>query len=552
MEDKNGIDLRNRLEEMVGEQHVVFSREDIEIRARVTLHRKVPPRAFVYPGSVEEVQAIVKLANDRKIPLWICSRGNNWGYGASTPFQPDSIVLVMERMNSVLEVNETLAYAVIEPGVSYRQLNDYLKSNHHDLWIDCIDGSPEGSVLGNALERGIGETPYGDHFGNLCGLEVVLPNGEIIDTGAGEDGRLRTWHVHKWGTGPYLEGLFSQSNLGIVTRAGIWLMPKPEMFNSYVFEVKDEGRTGEVIDAFRELALQGVVTTKLHMINDIVSFTVLTQKRNEKLEGKQLTEQDIDRLRKKYGVSVWSCAGGVYGDKALVKVQKSIMKRRLKGLGRLTFVSDQTLQVLITVMRVCQRYRFLGRAFQKVTGTSLEALSSAPYIHEILKGVPTEYFVNHAYFRHKMQRPTEDVHPAKDRCGLTWFAPILPFESKEMLDYLGQCQRLFEERGFDFYVAILMMNPRAAVCLMAIIFDKEEREQIEQADVLYEALLSHMYSNNYQQYRAGVASWEHIFDQARGFLSLNNTIKSALDPNNILAPGKYGIGKTGPYQGVLD
>ena len=74
--------------------------------------------------------------------------------------------------------------------------------------------------MGNALERGVGLTPYADHFGHLCGLEVVLADGSIVHTGGGGGPRCKTWHTHKWGTGPYLEGLFSQSNLGIVTRAG--------------------------------------------------------------------------------------------------------------------------------------------------------------------------------------------------------------------------------------------------------------------------------------------------------------------------------------------
>jgi 4-cresol dehydrogenase (hydroxylating) len=108
-------------------------------------------------------------------------------------------------MNRILEVNEKLAYAVIEPGVTYEQLNFYLKQQGYRLWIDCTDGPPLGSVVGNALDRGIGETPYGDHFGNLCGMEVVLPNGEVIHTGGSSPHHpVKTWHTHKWGLGPYI------------------------------------------------------------------------------------------------------------------------------------------------------------------------------------------------------------------------------------------------------------------------------------------------------------------------------------------------------------
>ena len=106
------------------------------------------------------------------------------------------MVMILERMNRILEVNEELAYAVIEPGVTYEQFNAHLAEHGHKLWIDCIDGTAQGSVIGNAIERGVGETPYGDHFGNLCGLEVVLADGEVVRTGSTREG-LHTWHTHK-------------------------------------------------------------------------------------------------------------------------------------------------------------------------------------------------------------------------------------------------------------------------------------------------------------------------------------------------------------------
>src|SRR5262249_1437205 len=149
------------------------------------------------------------------LSVWPAGKGKNWGYGGNTPAEDGTIVMILERMNRIVKVDPDLAYAVIEPGVTYRQLDLYLKDHHPTLWAATTDGPPEGSVLGNAIERGLGATPYGDHWGNLCGLEVVLPHGEIIRTGSGAD--CSTWHTHKWGVGPYVEGLFSQSNYGIVT-----------------------------------------------------------------------------------------------------------------------------------------------------------------------------------------------------------------------------------------------------------------------------------------------------------------------------------------------
>ena len=73
----------------------------------------------------------------------------------------------------------------------------------------------------------MGYTPYGDHFMMQCGMEVVLANGEVMRTGMGAMPGTNTWQLFKYGFGPYVDGMFSQSNFGVVTKMGIWLMPEP-------------------------------------------------------------------------------------------------------------------------------------------------------------------------------------------------------------------------------------------------------------------------------------------------------------------------------------
>lgn len=526
----------------LGPEHVCTGPEELDRYSRCTIPWQSRCAAVVFPGSAAEVAAVVRVAAGHGVPLWPSSKGRNWGYGATLAIEDGAIVMILGRMNRILEVNEELAYAVIEPGVTYEQFNAHLRSNGYKLWIDCIDGTAQGSVIGNALERGIGETPYGDHFGNLCGMEVVLPDGEIVQVGAAVKD-AKTWHTHKWGLGPYLEGLFSQSNLGIVVKAGIWLMPKPEAYNSYVYEVRDERHLPQVLDAFRELALTGVVNTKLHMINDFVSMTVLTQRAKEDVPAHgALSEADRASLRKKYGIAPWSCAGGIYGTRGQVRLQRSLLRRALSPYGRLLFVSDGQIPYIEQVIAWSWKSPLVRRITEAVARTSLPVLESAPYVHKILQGIPTEYFVKHAYYRNRHSRPDEDIDPARDRCGLTWVAPILPFGKTHVLPYLDACKRRFEAQGFDYYMAMLLMNPRSVICLMAIIFDKEDASETERARALYEELLADMRDRGYQQYRASLPSWEALFAENPALSQLHGRIKAALDPKNILAPGHYGVG----------
>nr|MCU0920127.1 FAD-binding oxidoreductase [Burkholderiaceae bacterium] len=414
------------LRQAVGDEHVSTSEEQLAAYSRCTIPWDARCAAVVFPGSTQEVAQLLRAANQHRVPVWPYSGGRNWGYGATLATQPGAVVMILRRMNRIVEVNEELAYAVIEPGVSYRQLSEHLRSRGHALWADCIDGTPDGSVIGNALDRGIGETPYGDHFGNLCGLEVVLPTGETVTTGGGT-ADLRTRHVHKWGVGPYVEGLFSQSNLGVVTRAGIWLMPQPESFNSFVFELHDEAHFPAVVDAFRRLALDGVLTSKLHMINDFVSTTILTQRNLEQLpQDRPMSADDRARIRAKYRLAPWSCAGGLYGPKAHVALQRRALKRQLGRFGRLLFVSDRKVALLERLVAAAWQRPRLRWAAEIALGASLPVMDSLPQVHRILKGIPTDYFLKHAYYRNRRPRPTEGVDPARDRCGLIWFAPVLP------------------------------------------------------------------------------------------------------------------------------
>ncbi len=532
--------LLAELRAAVGEAHVLTGNEDLDRHSRCTIPWDSRCAAVVHPGSAEEVARVLAIACRHRVPVWPYSTGRNWGYGATLAPDSGAIVLVLARMNRILEVNEELAYAVVEPGVTYAQLYEHLQAHGHRLWVDCIDGTPHGSVIGNALDRGVGETPYGDHFGSLCGLEVALSTGELVRIGgAGE----RTWHLHKWGVGPYLEGLFTQSNFGVVTRAGIWLMPAPEAYNAFIFELLDARHFPAVIDAFRRLALSGVVSAKLHMINDVVSLTLLTQVKDEGLPTDSvLSDTQRAALREKYRLALWSCGGGLYGTAAQVRLQRRLLKAALGRYGRLQFLDARRLALLQRLTTAAERHPWLRHLVERLAGVSLDVMRTAPHIYDVLRGVPTEHFVRHAWFRNRRPRPDSAVDPAADRCGLIWFAPILPLRGDEVASYLADCQRRFAAHGFDLYVALLLMNPRAVIALMAILYDRDAPGAAERAQALHDALVTDMQAAGYQPYRAGLLTWPRLWNHAPVLGRLNARLKAALDPAGVIAPGRYGIG----------
>jgi 4-cresol dehydrogenase (hydroxylating) flavoprotein subunit len=99
-------------------------------------------------------------------------------------------------MNKVIEVNGEYAYAIVEPGVTFMDLYTYIQKHKLKLWIST-PALGWASVIGNCLDRGFGYTPTGEHSQMQCGMEVVLPDGQIIRTGMGALSSGSTFALYK-------------------------------------------------------------------------------------------------------------------------------------------------------------------------------------------------------------------------------------------------------------------------------------------------------------------------------------------------------------------
>ena len=84
------------------------------------------PSAAMLATTVEQIQKIVGICNKYKVPVWTISTGKNLGYGSAAPAERGQVVLDLKRMNRILEVDKDLCYALVEPGVTYKQLYDYI------------------------------------------------------------------------------------------------------------------------------------------------------------------------------------------------------------------------------------------------------------------------------------------------------------------------------------------------------------------------------------------------------------------------------------------
>jgi 4-cresol dehydrogenase (hydroxylating) len=217
------------------------------------------PGAAVAPTTVEQVQQIVKIANKYVVPIWAFSTGRNLGYGGSSPTMRGTVMVDLKRMNKVIEVNETQAYMIVEPGISFIEMFRHLKSTGSNLRLS----SPQpgwGSPIGNAMDRGHGDASYnGDNYSMVKGLELVTPTGELVRTGCGSVPDSKLWPLYEYGFGPFINGMFTQSNFGIVTKACFWLTPDWEIEQSFTIESDRSDDLQRYIDVLLPLRNESVI-----------------------------------------------------------------------------------------------------------------------------------------------------------------------------------------------------------------------------------------------------------------------------------------------------
>jgi 4-cresol dehydrogenase (hydroxylating) len=515
----------------VGAAHVVTDRPALEAAGTATFAWSQRVLAVVRPGDRREVQECVRIANRYRVTLYPVSSGRNWGFGSSVPTTDGAVLLHLGRMNRILELNETLAYATIEPGVTQGQLFEHLREHHPGLWIDATASSPDCSLVGNVMERGIGFTPYADHVAQVCALEVVLPTGQCIETGFAHIPGAKAARVFSSGVGPQLDGLFIQSGFGIVTRLTLWLMPAPRRFLACYFNLAKDGDLEPMVDAIRVLRLHGTLRSPVNLYNDCSVLSSICQYPWGEAAGTTpLPGEVLDAMKRTWDMGAWHGSLGLYGTDTEVRQRRRLIRRSFRPLvRRLNFLDDRKIRLA----------RLLDAPYRTVRGVSPVALLEHTMPgYGLLKGIPTDQALSSAYWR-KKERPPPAMDPGRDRCGQIWCTPISPLEGRHLRSVVGIATRVLPAYGFEPIISMRIVTERAVHCTVAVAYDRDVTGQDESALLCYAELLARLAESGYYPYRIGVQSMPPLHGAEGDRACFLRTLKQTVDPNNILAPGRY-------------
>jgi glycolate oxidase len=262
------------LEKMVGPANLLTSPEELIVYSYDATGRESLPWAVARPVQAAEVSAIVKLANQERFP--IVPRGAGTGMsGGSVPVR-GGVVVSFERMNKILEVNKEDFFAVVEPGVVTGDLQRAVEAR--GLFYPPDPASHKFCTIGGNVAEcagGLRAVKYGVTKDYVLGLEVVLPTGEIINTGARTVKSVAGYDLTKLIVG-------SEGTLGLVTKIIVRLLPLPESVQTLVAffnSVDDAARASSGILA------NGITPRALELIDQAALRAVETYLKEDLSKG---------------------------------------------------------------------------------------------------------------------------------------------------------------------------------------------------------------------------------------------------------------------------
>ena len=466
------------------------------------------PSAAVAPKATEQVQEVVRIANRYKVPLWTISTGKNLGYGGAAPCLSGTVMLDVKRMNRILEVDEKNHYALVEPGVSYFDLYRYIHERRLKVWIDTPDPG-WGSLIGNALERGGGYTPMRDHFDAHCGMEVVLPNGDLLRTGMGALPNSKTWQQYRYGFGPYLDGIFSQSSLGVVTKMGFWLYPQPEAQRSGTVSVPRRRDLVPLMEHVNYLMNSYIAQGTIRIQSALSSFGP-SDPGLAALRARPggATVEDVERHFAGRGQPYWSVALPFYGPPNVIAAQWEYAKERLGAAIPGARFQDGP------------EYRF------PLTEEQIARITNG-----VSLGIPSLQAFSYG---------------AGTTRGHLWFAPIVPMTGEAIIEAQEVLMTSLAELGVPLTALIPPQSyfPRSVVVFVGFPITADVATNRRTRDT-YRTLVKTAQEHGWGEYRTHIQFMDDVMESYsfndHALRRFHEQLKDAIDPNGILAPGKNGI-----------
>lgn len=495
-------------------------------------HQRQVPAALRIVDTIL-LPAVMQIAHRHGVAVYPISTGRNWGYGSALPARDHCVILDLSSLQKITHFDAELGVVTVEPGVTQGMLADFLERGQHPFLVPVTGAGPTCSLMGNALERGYGVTPYTDHFGAVTDVEAVLADGSIYRTAMHEAGGEDLARLYKWGFGPYSAGLFAQSGFGIVTRMSIVLARRPEMVRVCLFSLKDDALLETAIERVRAILgkLPGTVGG-INLMNQRRVLAMSAPYPSSQLDAQKLIPQDvIDAMGRQFQVFPWTGFGSLYGTRRMVRAAQQEIKRELAGVAsRLIFLSPSHATLLARIGA------FLPGKLGERVGSTAAMISKSL---ELVNGKPNETTLPLAYWR-SGNTPDQGLrNPARDGCGLIWYAPLVPMRPQGARAYVNLVTRIARKHGIEPLLTFTSLSDKVFDSTVPLLFDRNDPAQVAAAQACYRELLHEGRAIGVFPYRIGIGAMEDVLAMQESSREFHRRLREGLDPTHLIAPGRY-------------
>jgi 4-cresol dehydrogenase (hydroxylating) len=384
--------------------------------------------------------------------------------------------------------------------VTFRAFRERLRDAGSRLHAPVTGSSPDASIIGTALECGIGKFPYGALSAGIAEMEIVLANGSIIRSGMSAFYGAQAAGLEMHGPGPSLTGLFHQSNFGVVTEAVLTLEPSRDHRQRIALLFTDDEGLAAVVDALRDVLQRNRGRVQLEFAN---AYRVLTQTQTfpwHEHDGFSALPRDVARKKLRLPLDVW-------------------------WAGAVTIAADDEDE--LRMMR--DRFRAAVAEIAGVECGETEAFPVEAMSHDGLRS---------AYWRKREPMP-RDPHPDRDGCGVFWISAALPMRGSAVLDTVSELEEITIAGGFEPSISARTWDGRTLRVVLGIFYDRAVPHMDDRAAACHEALLRASYRRGAIPYRLGLAGMALPPPRCDDGEALLRRLKDLFDPNHILAPGRY-------------
>ncbi len=458
--------------------------------------------AAVAPQSVEEVRQVVRVASRYGVPLYTVSTGRNLGYGGSSPTLSGSVILDLKRMNRIIEVDPVARTALVEPGVTFFDLYRYIQEKGYKLYMD-LPSPAWGSPVGNFLDHGAGRAQLRDHFASHCGMEVVLADGDVVRTGMGAMPNSPLWQRHRYGFGPYIDGMFSQSNFAVVTKLGFYLMPQPEaMRELFVFAPRYQD-VGAVVEILAYLLDIGVVDSRATLVSPLL--TAPDPEIQQLVAAGAEDPEQWDRLARSKNLPGWRLELRLFGPEKL-------------NLAHVAFIKEQFAAIS-------------GVTYQEKVHLLPPDLEETDMESRTWFGIPNLGIFTGLALQQSI--------------GIFFFSPIIPMTGEAVLKSYAVFGKAFKELNLPWRIPPAMHYFSRTLTLLFQFDVSHDPAVNRQRRAAFERLVEVGAEHGWGEYRTPVAFQDKVMDALsfndHALLRFHERVKDALDPKGVLSPGKSGI-----------